>query len=438
MTNMSLKQGNYARLAIAIVFGLTPTFISTAANAVDFTGYMRTGISSSTNGDQQAWLPGKLGRYGNETDGWFDLGLAQEVYKNDQGQSFGVKFQFDGDVALKKSWEPFDPNNTKGNVIQFSDMYTNAKGFISSSPEAIIWAGKRSYEKREIQMLDYKPIGVAGNGVGVQNLDAGPGQLSLAILRKDASAVSTSTTSVDQLFNVNYFDVRYSKLPVFSNATVELIADYAMVNKTDAQESLENNGTIYKAENAFIPTVRLSKPIANGFNETTIQATTKTFANNLVKLGYNETSFGVDGDYSDAKAFRIINTGEAYLSDNVIMSHAVVFAKGTDITPTTENVTAYTFVARPAYVWNTNNKTALEMAWFKQTNTVSGSDLEESGKKVTLAHVLTAGPSLLKMRPDIRFYTSYIKADKNQIDSWTFHDGKDHQLSFGVQAEAWW
>ena len=103
----------------------------------------------------------------------------------------------------------------------------------------------------------------------------------------------------------------------------------------------------YKAENAFIPTVILSKPLQNGFNETTIQATTKPSLITWL-LGYNETSFGVDNDYPDAKAFRIINTGEAYLSDKVIMSHAAVYAHGTDITPTTEKVNAFTLVARPA------------------------------------------------------------------------------------------
>lgn len=429
---------NYQRTPLALAIALAATLGTSAAQAVDFHGYFRTGISSSTNGDQQAWLPGKLGRFGNETEGWYDIGLSQDVYKNEQGQVFGVYVMFDGDVALKRDWEPFDSGYKNGNVLQFSDMYATAKGFIPASPEATIWAGKRGYEKRETQMLDYKPIGVAGNGAGVQGIKVGPGELSVAVLRKDADAVATDAITTDELYNVNYFDVRYAKLPVFSDATLELIADYAMVNKTDSQEALEAAGTIYEAENAFIPTAILSKPLENGFNETTIQATTKTFANNLVKLGYNETSFGVDNDYSDAKTFRIINTGEAYLSDSIIMSHAVVYAHGTDITPTTEKVNAFTVVARPAYIWNQNNKTALELGWFKQTNTVSGTDLEESGKKITLAHVLTAGPSLLTMRPDFRFYTSYIKADKNEIDNWSFHDGKDHQLSFGVQAEAWW
>ena len=60
------------------------------------------------------------------------------------------------------------------------------------------------------------------------------GALEMLHVRKDADAVATGSTAVNELFNVNYFDVRYAKLPIFSDATVELIADYAMVNKTDS------------------------------------------------------------------------------------------------------------------------------------------------------------------------------------------------------------
>lgn len=212
-----------------------------------------------------------------------------------------------------------------------------------------------------------------------------------------------------------------------------------MVDKNAEQEALENTGTIYKAQDSFIPTIIITKPVGKGYNETYFQYTTKRFANNLVALGYNDTqSTSFNQDYSDAKAFRAINTGETYLTDNIVMQHSLVYATGSDITPTLEKVNAFTAVARPAYIWTDYMKTALEMAWFKQTNTVSGVDKVEQGKKVTLAQVITAGPSIFA-RPEIRFYTTYVKADKYEISgSAPFNNGKDNQLSFGVQVEAWW
>ncbi len=78
------------------------------------------------------------------------------------------------------------------------------------------------------------------------------------------------------------------------------------------------------------------------------------------------------------------------------------------------------------------------MGWFKQTNTDSGEDKVEQGKKVTLAQVITAGPGIFA-RPELRFYTTYMDVDKHEISgSAPFNDGKDDQLSFGVQVEAWW
>ncbi|MDW6002472.1 carbohydrate porin [Vibrio mangrovi] len=445
---MRIKDSQFKNHSLAAGIALAVACIATPAQAVDFHGYFRTGIFSSTNGDQQPWLPGKIGRFGNETDGWYDITLSQDIYQNDQDQVFGVVANFDGTLGLKRTWEPFDSGAKNGNVLQFSDLYATAKGFIPGVPEATLWVGKRGYEKRETQMLDYKPIGVAGNGIGLQGIQTGPGELSLALIRKDADAAlmddnnplkDDSTYQANSLYNVNYLDVRYAKLPVFSDVTVELIADFAFTNKTGTQKGYEADGTIHPSEKtAFLPTAIFTKPLDNGFNETTIQTTKGTFANNLVKLGYNETSFDVDNDYSDAKSFRVINTGEEYLSDNVIMAQTFVYAIGKDITPTLNDVSLYTAVVRPAYVWDEHNKTAIELGLFKQTNETTSGDKVESGHKITLAHVITAGPSLLTVRPDFRFYTTYIKTTKNQIDGHTFHDGKDHQISFGVQAEVWW
>ncbi|XBS71874.1 carbohydrate porin [Acerihabitans sp. KWT182] len=46
--------------------------------------------------------------------------------------------------------------------------------------------------------------------------------------------------------------------------------------------------------------------------------------------------------------------------------------------------------------------------------------------------------SMLTSRPDIRFYATYLKVLNNQISQFQFTDAKSDQLSFGVQAEAFW
>lgn len=444
------------RTSLATAVALCTLLGSTSSQALDFNGYFRSGIFTSTDGSQTSWVDHKLGRFGNETDGWYDLMLGQTIYQNDEGQSFSVHTTFDGNIDQGKSWNPVGREGN--NSLQFLDMYADAKGFIAAAPEATLWVGRRSYDKREIQMLDFKPVAIVGTGAGVQGIDAGPGKLSLAWLREDAGAstkdIDGDSTYKDSAYqdvnkrgrdyNGNYLDVRYSKLPVFGDATLEVIADYLLVNGTNEEDDLHSGGSIDDAKNAFQPTLILTKPLGNGFNETTLQYADHVFANDMTKLGYNEPNFDADHDYSDAKAFRFINTGEAYLTDNIVMAHTLMYVHGkdtySDVSETVQKwdkVDSYTALFRPAYIWNKNHKTAVELGWFRQKATVNGNDLVESGKKITLAHVLTMGPSLLSARPDFRFYTTYIKADNNKLDNVTF-DGKDHQLSFGVQAEVWW
>ncbi|MDV1102117.1 hypothetical protein, partial [Raoultella ornithinolytica] len=41
-------------------------------------------------------------------------------------------------------------------------------------------------------------------------------------------------------------------------------------------------------------------------------------------------------------------------------------------------------------------------------------------------------------RPEIRIYTTYLKALENEIDNHQFNDGKNYQVSFGVEGEVFW
>lgn len=80
-------------------------------------------------------------------------------------------------------------------------------------------------------------------------------------------------------------------------------------------------------------------------------------------------------------------------------------------------------------------QTALELGYFTQKNRVNNSTLDESGYKVTLAQVYKVDTSILNSRPELRLYSTYLKALEHEIDNQTFNDGKDYQISFGVQAE---
>lgn len=453
-THISQRTQKLTSLAFVLLTALSIQ----SAHAVNFHGYVRSGLHESTDGGQTAWLPGKLGRFGNETDGWWSMAFEQNVYEKD-GKSMGVWAQMEGDVPLQKAAEYNYGDSFGGNGhMGITAYYVTAKGFISPIPEATLWVGKRSFQTHEIQMLDYKDIIATINGFGIEGIKTGPGELYVGLGRADADSASYNTYSAANTydangniastyytqnsenvqFDVDVLDVRYSKIPLIGDSTLELMGQFAYVDKTDEQQDLIDQGLIPDAQNTFLPTILITKPLGLGYNETYLQYAKHRFANDFVSLTCNsEFCNSFDQDYSNAKAFRITNTGEAYLADKVIMAHSIVYAWGEDITPTLTKAHSFNVVARPAYLWNNNHKSQIELGWFKQVDEESGTSKEESGHKITLAHSITVGPSQF-IRPEIRFYTTYLKADKNEIDDHTFTDGKNHEISYGVQVEAYW
>ena len=95
-------------------------------------------------------------------------------------------------------------------------------------------------------------------------------------------------------------------------------------------------------------------------------------------------------------------------------------------------------VVRPAYIFNKYNQSGVELGYFTQTNKNDNADKTESGAKVTLFHELKLGTSTFSSNMDIRFYATWLKVIKNQLDDYTFDDDKSDQFSVGVQTELSW
>lgn len=396
-----------------------------------FTGYFRAGWATSTNGKPVNYAEGALGRFGNEYSGWYDLSLAQKVYDQD-GRRVDAIVMMDGNVSTAKSMGLF--NAQDDNYFQFSDIYLSTQGFIPYFPEAKLWVGKHNLPYYEIQMLDWKTqkTPVAG-GVGIEKMKLGVGELDVALTRAD---VNVKTEDV----NVNELEFRYRDIPLWQDATLGVSARYSMVNKSSNQDSLSLKnawlgGLIFRQNNFF-----------NGFEELTLQAANNSVASQLANINTNNPTFASDGNdyfgqHDGGSAYRIVSQGEMYLADNVIMAHAIALTTGNDVysydmkTPHTD---FYSFKSaiRPAYIWNQYNQTGIELGYFQQRNEVNNQKYKEQGYKTTLFHSFKVGESILNSRPDIRFYASYLRILDNEI-SHSELNGKDHQISVGVQTEVW-
>ncbi|CPR14488.1 carbohydrate porin [Brenneria goodwinii] len=412
-----------------------------------YSGYFRTGYASTTNGGPKSWAVGSLGRFGNEYDGWYNLSLKKRAWQ-EGNKSIWANVQFEGDLGLSQSNETFDKGMAGGGMGKLSKLFVETTGFLPFAPEAKFWIGKHTLPQYEIQMLDWKSDRtLSGTGLGIENWQLPVGSLSMALTRNDidnySTVCGTSICSDTTQVNVNIAEVRYKDIPLSKDLSLEVGAKYAFANQTDEQKAAQASGDDYKVKSSWMSQAILRHPLLGGFNELTAQVANNSLASQFMNISganpdfdYNSSYYGI---HSGGIGWRLVNQGEIFLRDDVIMAHSLVYGRGSDLYSV--NTGAHTdfetirAVIRPSYIWDKTNQTALELGYFIQENSANNSNYDESGYKVTLAHTFKVDTSLLRSRPEIRFYTSYLKALENEIDNHSFNDKKDYQISFGVQAE---
>ncbi|WP_224717542.1 carbohydrate porin [Pectobacterium versatile] len=422
-----------------------------------YTGYLRSGWATGTNGSPESYAIGSLGRFGNEHSGWFDLLLTQRVYNKD-GKAAHAVVKLDGNVGQQYSAGWFGDNTGNENVLQFSDLYLTTNGFLPFAPEADFWVGKHVLPVYEIQMLDWKSDRVyAGAGVGIENMNAGPGKLDLALTREDVNVYAREYENPNigrnadkTKMNTNTMEVRYKNLPLWEDSALTLIGKYVMANKNDSQKHNESNNEYFKMKDSYLATAIVKQKLdaRGGFNEFTLQSANNSIASGFARYNDGNPSIGQGenyyGDHTGGNAFRVISQGEMYLHDNVIMANALVYSWGNDIysyeTGAHSDFESIRTVIRPAYIWDNYNQTGVELGWFTQKNTnQAGVNFRESGYKTTLYHALKVDTSILNSRPEIRFYGTYLNILDNEISGYKFSDDKNKsQFIVGVQAEVWW
>lgn len=408
-----------------------------------FNGYIRTGWGTTTNGAPQTWATGSLGRLGNEYTSWYDFFFKQRLYSQD-GKTATAVVTIDGNVdqSSSTSWV-----GTGDNLLQFLEMYVTTTGFIPWLPESKLWVGKRKLDVYEIQMLDWKIYqSENAGGFGLEDVDLGPGKLNVSLGRMDLDAYSKDFTSTREV-NTNLIDVHYKDIPLWKRASLELALRYNFANKTSEQEADQKSGNFFDVKDAFLASAIVRQTHADGgFNDLTFQLASNSIATNFQNMSGASPDYGSNiqyyGEHTGGVAGRLVTQGENYLTPNVLMANSVVLSKGSDIysyeTGAHTDFESFRLALRPAWIWNKNNQTGVEVSYFNQRNEVRDDSFTESGYKATLYHALKVDTSMFNSRPEIRFYTTYLKTLDNNIDSFSFSDGKSNQLAVGVQTEAWW
>ncbi|MGX5026396.1 carbohydrate porin [Enterobacter asburiae] len=411
-----------------------------------YQGYFRSGWATSNEGSPKTYAAGSLGRFGNETSGWFDLTLNQRVYNQD-GKTATAVVTYDGNVGEQYNDAWFGDSDNE-NIMQFSDIFVTTRGFLPFAPEADFWVGKHKLPQYEIQMLDWKTLTAdVAAGVGIENWALGPGLLDVSVSRDDVDVYSRDFENTTQM-NTNSVDLRYRNIPLWDNGTLSLMAKYSSPNKTDQQEKNENDNGYFDMKDSWMFTSIIHQNLdRDAFNEFTLQVANNSFASSFSSFSdaSNTMSHGryYYGDHTNGVAWRLISQGEMYLGKNIIVANALVYSHGEDVysyeSGAHSDFDSIRTVIRPAWIWDTWNQTGVELGWFKQKNkTQQGVNLEESAYKTTLYHAFKVGTSILGSRPEIRFYGTYIDILENELSNFNFNDESKDEFMAGVQAEVWW
>ena len=381
---------------------------------VNFNGYMRGGTGLGTeSGENPSFEKNKIGRLGNENDLYGEFGLKKEVYNQD-GVSFVVDSMIASGVSGNNGWEDGDFNMAQFNV--------QAKGLFDFDKEAVLWAGKRYYQRHDIHITDFYYWNTSGTGGGIENVQMGPGRLSVALLQDDGSqfgGVDSNGDDISEDVTAYTADIRYAGIPLWNNAELEVGFNYSFANE-------KNNQTL-AADDGMMATAILTQNFGGGFNKTVVQGGTSSYGAQMIQYGSGGW-YDRNGRNNDASGFRIINWGTASFGDNIELGHQALYAAASDVDGTDTDDTAYSLVIRPMYKWDEHMRTIVELGTFAETI----NDVDTGGSKLTLAQAWAAGDSFWA-RPEIRVYTSYITDNEG-----TSLNGADNEMSIGIQAEAWW
>lgn len=481
--------------AVALALG------SFSASAVDFHGYFRSGIQNNLTNGGAVYCFGNgnqghlMGRLGDECDTYAEIALSQEVFNkaknkftvntlvawgthegtwDEQGNSWqGVGFG--GDRAGDKGSSAW--NGQRASIREAWAGYTLPMG-------AQIWAGKRFYQRKDIHILDFYYLNDSGTGAGIEAIPVGNlGQASFAVIKQqiDENAGDTTWTfngknvkvaqSLDDKKNpidgeydvdgtgslsANYktlnardvykFDVRWTGIPLWKDASLDLAMIWGLPSTTDSQKAAagdnpsesdlsSNSGVLLQAE-------YVQGNFFGGFNKLSVTYGTDGFAYVGVLNGGNHAGDSYAPGDADSWGIRVIDWG-LIEQDKWNLGYSLMGAyKHADQAHWSHpNGHDYSFVVRPAYKWSNFTSTVFEAGYTTQKNTGwngwanPGNDHVDA-YKFTLAQQFSPMTTFWS-RPSIRFYVSYLGGDLMN-KKYTGQDDHDGEVSIGAQAEAWW
>ncbi|MDR3432700.1 MAG: maltoporin [Rouxiella aceris] len=413
---------------LALAMAMTsPTLFAADIDSVDFHGYFRSGVGVSSDGALDQYQKNKVGRLGNESDTYGEVELGSQVYKKDD-----VSFYVDSMISMVSDGST-DNESTLDKSAQFGLRQLNlqVKGLVPGDPNAVIWGGKRYYQRHDLHIIDTKYWNISGSGAGIENVSFGPGAVSVAWIRGDNNDIDYRVNN-DNNLNINFLDARYAGWKPWNGAWTEFGVDYAMPNPTNQQKQY---GGLYNAENGVMLTGEISQDMWKGSsNKTVLQYATKGLAQNMISQGGGW--YDAWHNTEEATGYRVINTGLIPITEKFSLNHVLTWGSADKITQDTDKSRLLSLVGRAQYQFTNYVRGIGEVGGFYQKDdNHDGSHYKQGGEKYTVALALADGPAFMS-RPELRVFASYLNDSENGK---SFKDNTaNNTWNFGVQVEAWW
>ncbi len=428
----------------------------TSASAVDFHGYMRSGLNyGSQGGDSYCVGHGGseghvLGRLGDECDTYAELALSQEAY-NKANNKFTINTLVaygtpEGNRDMQgNSWQGVGGGGEAWDGQRLSLREAWAGYEMPSGVQ--LWAGKRYYQRKDVHIMDWYYLNNSGHGFGIENIGVGNlGSLAFALIKQQ-------TVGADAI-NSYKLDARWNGIPMWSDATLDIAMIYAWQNLSRDQK---RNGD--HVNQGFLALVEWTQGnFFGGFNKLSFTYGKDGFQYAGKIKGGNHLGDAVQPYHNRGNGIRLLNWGvieqpKWNLGYSFMMTHyhanrrtgspnwgaQWVGASGND----------YSIVLRPSFKWSDYTSTVLEFGFASLSNgwnenfkfgqgdwSVGNVGKKRvNGTKLTLAQQWSPSTQFWA-RPSIRIFGTWESGSlmNSAITGLT----KNHQFVYGAQVEAWW
>jgi maltoporin len=229
------------------------------AASVDLTGYVRTGIGTNNKGGDQVCfgLPGAGAKWrlGNECENYGELNFATDVFKGSDGSRFRYNIMLGEKSTGSSGFEPLgDSNINSDRHIALRQNWIGITGVGDGiMKDATVWIGKRYYQRHDVHAMDFFYWNNSGDGVGIENINAGIGKFHVALRRDNADVTTASDPGGDLTVNNrghsgNSLDARLSNIAVNPGGELEVGLDLRQGDEQDSTATKVKNGYILNVE----------------------------------------------------------------------------------------------------------------------------------------------------------------------------------------------